>query len=759
MGFSVTWSWFGVLLVVLCMGEVWCDCTEEGMEIQGGNYFLTKQLRSGSVLVYNCSDNYFPYPHLTRTCQLDGTWRPPPLVYPPQKCKMVECPDPNVLEYGDVNPPQRKYYVGNVTTYECYSGYTLRGSGSRVCLSSGKWNGSFPICSRDSGDACLDPGIPPGASRKGNTFGIGDSVTYSCNGKWLFLVGSKERVCQENGQWTGRAPECYYKHTYDTAEEASAAFGSAMKDTLFTLETSNVTQAGKTIRISKGGILDIYIAVDISESIDEEEIKAATDAVISLVETISSFDVSPNYEIFLFSSEIIPIVNILDFLNGSIESCFTVCLDSTDYNTAGTNLKATFERFLDQMSFIQERTGAEAFKEHRHVIILFTDGAYNMGGSPDLTLQKIKNLVYMNHIDGSGPNPREEYLDIYVFAIGNEIFDDDLQALTVGVGGKHYFRMEAIEVLQSTFDEMIDEGDLKGLCGLHKADDLEDSKRKMYPWWAYVAVKQDTQTFKCLGSLVTPRYILTAAHCFKDNSVPDDVTVDLDDNTGDKGKKVVDIIIHDKYNIRGREDQGVKEFYDYDVALVQLERDIEISKQARPICIPCTEETNIALKLPRKAACSEQEKLLLKDRHELLHFLSKGKRELVEKDAHVKLGDARQSCIEHALEAENIITTKDPEVAVTENFLCSGGANIHHISSIACKGDSGGAVFKNYKRRTVQIAVVSWGSKFMCSGGGAKNSDANSRDFFINLFKVVPFLKSTIGNSADEGITSLTFLD
>uniref|UniRef100_A0A665UIX4 C3/C5 convertase n=1 Tax=Echeneis naucrates TaxID=173247 RepID=A0A665UIX4_ECHNA len=707
MGFSVTWSWFG------------------------GNYFLTKQLRSGSVLVYNCSDNYFPYPHLTRTCQLDGTWRPPPLVYPPQKCKMVECPDPNVLEYGDVNPPQRKYYVGNVTTYECYSGYTLRGSGSRVCLSSGKWNGSFPICSRDSGDACLDPGIPPGASRKGNTFGIGDSVTYSCNGKWLFLVGSKERVCQENGQWTGRAPECYYKHTYDTAEEASAAFGSAMKDTLFTLETSNVTQAGKTIRISKGGILDIYIAVDISESIDEEEIKAATDAVISL---ISSFDVSPNYEIFLFSSEIIPIVNILDFLNGSIESCFTVCLDSTDYNTAGTNLKATFERFLDQMSFIQERTGAEAFKEHRHVIILFTDGAYNMGGSPDLTLQKIKNLVYMNHIDGSGPNPREEYLDIYVFAIGNEIFDDDLQALTVGVGGKHYFRMEAIEVLQSTFDEMIDEGDLKGLCGLHKADDLEDSKRKMYPWWAY----QDTQTFKCLGSLVTPRYILTAAHCFKDNR-----------------KKVVDIIIHDKYNIRGREDQGVKEFYDYDVALVQLERDIEISKQARPICIPCTEETNIALKLPRKAACSEQGMFqMMLFCHCFVY--------LILKTWKVTLNHSptqRQSCIEHALEAENIITTKDPEVAVTENFLCSGGANIHHISSIACKGDSGGAVFKNYKRRTVQIAVVSWGSKFMCSGGGAKNSDANSRDFFINLFKVVPFLKSTIGNSADEGITSLTFLD
>lgn len=62
---------------------------------------------------------------------------------------VVECPDPNVLEYGNVSPPQEKYFVNNETTYECYSGYTMRGSSSRVCLPNGKWSGATPICSRD----------------------------------------------------------------------------------------------------------------------------------------------------------------------------------------------------------------------------------------------------------------------------------------------------------------------------------------------------------------------------------------------------------------------------------------------------------------------------------------------------------------------------------------------------------------------------------------------------------------------------------
>lgn len=46
-------------------------------------------------------------------------------------------------------------------------------------------------------------------------------------------------------------------------------------------------------------------------------------------------------------------------------------------------------------------------------------------------------------------------------------------------------------------------------------------------------------------------------------------------------KKVRNFIVHPKYNINGKANEGVKEFYDYDVALIQLTEYVEISINVR----------------------------------------------------------------------------------------------------------------------------------------------------------------------------------
>ncbi|XP_073336041.1 complement factor B-like [Pagrus major] len=762
MGFSVHWSWLIALSFLLCMGgEVRCECTETNMQIEGGDYKLTKQLEEGSMLVYNCPEGYYPHPAMTRLCQPSGSWRPAPKRFIPQRCRIVECPDPSVLEYGNVSPPQEKYFVDNETTYECYSGYTMRGSSSRVCLPNGKWSGSTPICSRDSGDHCADPGIPAGASRTGNIFGIGDTVRYSCNGN-LFLVGSKERVCQENGQWSGKEPACYYKHTYDTSLEVSEEFGSAIKNSLTTFEPIGDIQEGRKIRVSKNGTLNIYIAVDISESITETHINDSKKAITRLISKISSFTVAPNYEIIFFACEIYEVVNILDFWDG------TVLLSSIERDlenfqigekaTAGSDLDLVFKTFLERMVMIKLRIGEEAFKEHRHVLIVFTDGAYNMG-EPAPTVAKIKDIVYRGGTSEAGTQSREEYLDIYIFAIGEELFDEDLKPLTAGVGGRHYFRMKDIEYLQETFDDIIDEEDVKGLCGLHKDYDTGDrySKRKRYPWVAFIIIQKDGISKKCLGSLVSPNFVLTAAHCFPFGTLPENIIVEIDDGDG-KVKKVKTFKIHDNYDINAKVEERVKEFYDYDVALLQLEKPVVISTAARPICIPCTQETSDALKLVSVSTCRQQEQLLLKTHLERLTFLTRMSNTVKEKDVHAKLGENRGECIRHALSAPGI-DTDNPEVAVTENFMCTGGRNPYR-DHIACPGDAGGAVFKNYEHRTIQVALVSWGSKNLCtSSGGVVESDDTSRDFHINLFRVVPFLKSVLGNDGQDEYAPLQFLE
>ncbi|RVE63836.1 hypothetical protein OJAV_G00140200 [Oryzias javanicus] len=751
---SVLWSL--LLFLLLCTGgEVECDCREDGLLIQGGEYTLTNGFQTGSLLVYQCPKNFYPYPATVRVCNPNNQWNPVPKRFSPQRCKHVECPDPNVLENGNVSPPLARYLAGNTTTFECYSGYTLRGSASRTCLSNGKWSGSTTICSRDSGDTCPDPGVPPGASRRGNSFDVGYDVTYSCNGN-LFLVGSKVRVCQESGQWTGREPACYSKFTYDTSQEVSEAFGSSIRESLTTLQSTNDTQSGRKIRISKNGTLNIYIALDISESIEEEHFNRAKQAIITLINKISGFSVSPNYEILFFSSDVYEVANIIDFYEKKA-TLASVIKDLEDFKigdkSTGTDVNAALKKFEDRMAWIEEQE-KEKFREHRHVFLLFTDGAYNMGGSPLPTLARIKNRVYMSPT--GDPGSRLDYLESYVFGIGADIFDDDLRPLTAGTEEeKHYFRLEKDTNLAETFDNIIDENEVIGLCGLHRTYDLTgDSvgKRTVYPWVVFVNIQGDSPK-KCLGSLVSLEFVLTAAHCFIFSDEPKDVRIEIEDGKGSKDKKVKTFMLHPNYNVTARENQGVDEFYDYDVALIQLQEAIEPSIHARPICIPCTQETNDALRLPPSSTCKDQEELLLKNQRERLSFLTRTHPLVGEKDVYAKLGDNRDLCIKKALKAKGINAT-DPKIAVTDNFLCTGGDRDH----IACTGDSGGAVFKNYENRTIQIALVSWGSQEICTGGGIRDSTPESRDFHINLFKMIPFLKSILGNDAQDDYAPLKFI-
>ncbi|KAJ7996327.1 hypothetical protein DPEC_G00235940 [Dallia pectoralis] len=752
-----------LLLGVSVLSETLCN--DSNLDIEGGTYTLSKERYYGSMLVYHCPEGYYPYPALARSCQKSGSWSPPPKRRPTPKCRMVECPNPLVLESGSVFPVLSQYFADNQTTYECYSGYTLRGSSSRTCQPNGKWSGGTPICSGaiEDGAKCADPGIPPGAGRTGDFFGIGDKVTYRCD-SGLNLVGSKVRVCQENGQWTGTEPKCYYKHTYDTPLEITEAFGSALRESLQVLETdSDTDQFGKKISVDKGGLLNIYIAMDISDSIDKAEFEKSRNAVIKLIRKVSSFTVSPNYGILFFASDVKEVVNILDSHGKNRRKLVDILadLDNFEYDArenVGTDLNLAFKTILERMA-IQKGRNATLFKEMYHVLIFFTDGAYNMGGRPEDTVAKIKAMV---EIDEDAK--RENHLDIYVFGVGSVIFDEDITPLvTKREGETHYFKVKNGEKLEETFDEIIDEEKVVGLCGLHKNYDsgTPDTQRLRYPWLARIETKhKDGGLGKCMGSLVTPDYILTAAHCFKFEDTADMITVLI----GNKEVlKVERHILHPQYNIKAKVDQGVKEFYDYDVALLQLKKTLTPSIKTRPICIPCTKETSAALKLSGdQITCKQHEELLLDKSYEEAKFMSHDKlRDNMEQENEVKLKlkDHRDNCIGLATKLEGI-TADNLKTIVTDNFLCSGGRDPTR-DHVTCKGDSGGAVFKDYDDyRTIQVGVISWATKNLCPEGDSRKQESNddSRDFHINLFKVLPFLKKHLGDDTSERVP-LNFID
>ncbi|KAK2872808.1 hypothetical protein Q8A67_022705 [Cirrhinus molitorella] len=728
-------------------------CPKENLNITGGSFVLSKGYSHGSLLRYNCPTGYYPSIQ-SRLCQ-DEQWTPKPKIRKSAECKKITCPNPRVFENGEVIPYKDKYYVNDTTSYSCHSDFKLRGSAVRVCKPNGKWSGSTPICGRDS-DHCPDSGVPPGSSREGNMFNIDDKVTYHCESP-LTLIGSKVRVCQDGGQWSGTEPQCYADFTYDTPEEASQAFSSSLKSNLAVSQQDEQNdQQGKKISMDQGGNLDIYIAVDASDSIDEKDFDNAKTTIKLLIDKISYYPVSPNYEILIFSTDVMRINSMRNFKRNEDDerNLINLIKDLDDFSydrkgdKTGTNIAKLYSSILESM--IMERdSNATTFSETQHIVIVFTDGQANMGGNPKPKVDQIKHLVTKND------PAREKKLDLYVFGVGQDVNQEDINDLVSHKDQeKHFFKLQNLEKVQEMFDNMIDESTSVGLCGI-VWEGLEN-KRRAFPWLAQINIARPKGS-NCMGSLVTSSYILTAAHCFLEGDTADKITVKLEKNLVVKVKKIA---IHPGYNLTAKQHLGIQEYYEFDVALIQLEKAVKLTSNLRPICIPCTRETSAALKLSeRDGTCRKHEEMLMSNELVEAAFTSEMETDYSPKtikNITIKLGKYRDACVEDAKKAKGI-NVKDAKEAVTDNFLCSGGIE-PKTDHVACKGESGGATYLNKKGRVIQVGVISWGAKDICKGKTRFNSQADSRDYHSNLFsqQIRAFLKEHLEN--DDIGNPLTFL-
>uniref|UniRef100_A0A1Y9H331 Peptidase S1 domain-containing protein n=1 Tax=Anopheles dirus TaxID=7168 RepID=A0A1Y9H331_9DIPT len=127
-------------------------------------------------------------------------------------------------------------------------------------------------------------------------------------------------------------------------------------------------------------------------------------------------------------------------------------------------------------------------------------------------------------------------------------------------------------------------------CGAYTDDKIsfgQDAKLFQFPWMALLRSK--TGDFFCGGTLINERYVLTAAHCLKNNVVAHvrlgeynlNSTIDCDKHgecaAAPQDIPVERIISHEKYSGRYKVN---------DIGLIRLARKVSLNDMVQPICLP-----------------------------------------------------------------------------------------------------------------------------------------------------------------------------
>lgn len=243
----------------------------------------------------------------------------------------------------------------------------------------------------------------------------------------------------------------------------------------------------------------------------------------------------------------------------------------------------------------------------------------------------------------------------------------------------------------------------RSVCGLENSNRIyggEQTSIEEFPWMVllgYISNGSNEISFKCGGSIINNRYVLTAAHCIRVNPAIGislhlvrlgEWNVTSDEDCYSLGIECADPIIdlhiekkipHPLYSTRTGEN---------DIGLLRLKKNVQYSEYIKPICLPFNRGhrrlTNKLLVVSGWGATENGPNSDVKLKLEV-PIIS-------QEECQRKLGQRGK---------------------ITQNQICAGGEE----GKDACQGDSGGPLMSNWKLTNMNDmqwyleGIVSWGSK------------------------------------------------
>lgn len=112
----------------------------------------------------------------------------------------------------------------------------------------------------------------------------------------------------------------------------------------------------------------------------------------------------------------------------------------------------------------------------------------------------------------------------------------------------------------------------------------EETQEIRYPW---MALLKNNNRFYCGGSLISDRYVATAAHCLR-GFLTERISISLlvhdrkSNSSREISRKVKNSTVHERYSPFN---------IDNDIGLLELEESVEMSNVLRPVCMPIRDKT------------------------------------------------------------------------------------------------------------------------------------------------------------------------